>query len=216
MVDAMDSKSISCDGSRGSSPRPGTNAADPLRADSALARALLPVLLHELNNHTQYLSALGALEGAGDPLPNRGAGLARTAQEVADMGWLLGLCAGGHGADLLRDRTEAGGLAPLVRCVRKALRRVGRDLERAERGLPELSPRLGWRGAWRVGEILFAFATVVDGPLAWEIAADGDGLVLTCRAEPSAVVDPAVTRAIPAAERGPGWIRFRIVPGDGP
>lgn len=211
MVDAMDSKSISCDGSRGSSPRPGTNPA-PV-AESSLARALLPVLLHELNNHTQYLSALGALEDSGDPLPNRGAGLARTAQEVEELGWLLGLCAGGYGADLLRDRTERDGLAPLVRLLRKALRREGRDLERVDRPLPDLAPRLGWRGAWRVGELLFGCSAAGPGPLAWELVAEGDDLLLTCRVEPAAILDPALLREVSRAEHGPGWIRFRIAPG---
>jgi len=213
MVDAMDSKSISCDGSRGSSPRPGTSPASTTAADSRLARALLPVLLHELNNHTQYLSALGALESSGDPLPNRGAGLARTAQEVEELGWLLGLCAGGYGADLLRDRTERNGLSPLVRLVRKALRREGHDVERAERELPELSPRVGWRGAWRVGELLFECAMAGSGPLSWELAADGDDLLLTCHVPIAAISDPAVLRDVPRAEQGPDWIRFRIAPG---
>ncbi len=175
-----------------------------------LARALLPVLLHDLNNHTQYLSALGALESSGDPLPNRGDGLARTAVEVEELGWLLGLCAGGFGADLLRDRSEAGGLGPLVRLLRKALRRAGRDLERADRELPELPPRLGWRGAWRVGELLHACAHSSAAALEWELESDGDTLLLTCRVDPAALAVSVAHSAV--AERGPDWIRFRIAP----
>src|SRR5687767_12134325 len=124
----MDSKSISLDGSRGSSPRPGTTPPGS-PDDGVLARALLPVLLHELNNHTQYLATLHSLEVSGDPLPDGGEGLLRTAHDVEELGWLLGLCAGGAGTDLLRARSERTGLAPLVRFVRKALRREQRDLE---------------------------------------------------------------------------------------
>jgi hypothetical protein len=178
--------------------------------DPQLARALLPVLLHELNNHTQYLSALGALESSGDPLPNRGEGLARTAVEVEELGWLLGLCAGGFGADLLRDRSESDGLGPLVRLLRKALRRTGRDLERADRELPDLSPRLGWRGAWRVGELLFACAQSSAAALAWELEADGDALLLTCRVNPAALAESVAQPAV--TEHGADWIRFRIAP----
>ncbi|MCY2961056.1 MAG: hypothetical protein NTY35_12905 [Planctomycetota bacterium] len=174
---------------------------------------MLPVLLHELNNHTQYLSALGALESAGDPLPSRGDGLARTAREVEELGWLLGLCAGGYGTDLLRDRTEKDGLGPLARLVRKALRREGHDLERADRELPELPAHLGWRGAWRVGELLFACASSLPGPLAWELEADGDALLLTCRVDPASIEAAVGGPALESAECGTDWVRFRIATG---
>lgn len=212
MVDALDSKSISRKGSRGSSPRPGTTSSGTDRATSALARALLPVLLHELNNHTQYLAALGALQGPEPSLPDRGAGLARTADEVEELGWLLGLCAFGHGTDLLRDRSERDGLGPLVRFVRKALRRAGRDLERADRALPALSPRVGAEGAWRAGELLHACALARTEPLAWELDADGDDLVLTCRVPVAALDDGLRAEAI-VDERAPDAVSFRIAGG---
>jgi len=168
------------------------------------------VLLHELNNHTQYLTALGALDASNSALPNQGEGLACTALEVEELGWLLGLCAGGYGADLLRDRSEADGIGPLVRFVRKALRRIARDLERADREVPALSPRLGWRGAWRVGEFLFWCASASETALAWELEAEGDALLLTCRVSPSALTVLVPVDDIAQAEVGPDWIRFRI------
>lgn len=203
MADAMDSKSISCDGSRGSSPRPGTTSA----ASAEFARALLPVVLHELNNHTQYLSALGALESAGESFAGRGEGLARTGQDVEELGWLLGLCAGALGTDLLRDRSERQGLAPLVRLVRKALRREGRDIERADRSLPDLHPRLGWRGALRAGSAIFEAARSRTAPLEFEIESDGVALVVAVRADAQAVQGEI---AEPDPARGPGWCRVRI------
>lgn len=208
MADAMDSKSISCDGSRGSSPRPGTTSA----ASAEFARALLPVLLHELNNHTQYLSALGALETAGESLLGRGEGLARTGLEVEELGWLLGLCGGGLGTDLLRDRSERRGLAPLLRLTRKAIRHEGRDLERAERAVPDLDPRLGWRGALDVGAILFAASRTGVTPLAFEIEADARGLVVACRAAVDALDDELSARAEMDAARGAAWFRVHVRP----
>ncbi len=220
----MDSKSISLDGSRGSSPRPGTNAAssapdDNVRActgasadETVLARALLPVLLHELNNHTQYLATVHALESAGDPLPDGGAGLLRTAHDVEELGWLLGLCAGGAGTDLLQARTERTGLAPLVRLVRQALRRAQHDLEDPGRALPDLPSRLGWRGAWTMGELLHAAAREMPerAPLAWSLAAQGDTLVLVCRVLLSPeLTDLARRRSVDVASQTDG-IRFTI------
>ncbi len=212
MADAMDSKSISCDGSRGSSPRPGTNVSPTDGASEArdvgLAQALLPVLLHDLNNHTQYLTALSALVAHGDALPNGGEALAQTAREIEELGWILGLCAGGFGGDLLHERTERRGLVPLVVLVRKALRREGRDIERADRDLPDLPTKLGWRGAWRVGELLFACGRTSTGPLAWDLRADGDALDLACRVDPSTL--PADIAAASCADGGSHGVRFRI------
>jgi hypothetical protein len=177
-----------------------------------LARALLPVLLHELNNHTQYLATLHSLEADGDPLPGGGEGLLRTAREIEELGWLLGLCAGGAGADLLRERSERAGLSPLVRFVRKALRREQRDLEDAARALPELPPRLGWRGAWTVGELLHASARALPErvPLVWNLSARGDGLVLDCNVTPSAALsDLALRRRVAVTQQQDG-VRFTI------
>jgi len=173
---------------------------------------LLPVLLHELNNHTQYLSALGALELAGESLLGRGEGLARTGREVEELGWLLGICAGGLGTDLLRDRSERRGLAPLVRLTRKAVRRAGRDLEHADRSLPDLDPRLGWRGALEVGSVLFAASRTVLSPLAFEIESDEVGLVVACRAPVEALVGAPAARAEPDSARGAGWFLVRVHP----
>jgi len=168
------------------------------------------VLLHELNNHTQYLSALGALETTGESLLGRGEGLARTGIEVEELGWLLGICGGGLGTDLLRDRSERRGLAPLVRLTRKAVRHEGRDLERADRPLPDLDPRLGWRGALEVGSILFAASRTGATPLAFEIEVDARGLVVACRAPVEALAEEWTARAEQDSSRGPAWFRVHV------
>jgi hypothetical protein len=181
----------------------------------------LPVLLHDLNNHTQYLSALNALANVGDAAPDGGAGLARTSREIEDLGWLLGLCAGATGADWLGERTERRGLTPLVQHVRKALRRLGRDLERSDRELPDLPARLGWRGARRVGEVLFACGTATTPanesaqPLDWELEAHGDALRLGCRVEPAGIPELTLLGPWTPLEHRSGWISFRIEPKEG-
>jgi hypothetical protein len=180
----------------------------------------LPVLLHDLNNHTQYLSALNALAQTGDAAPDGGAGLARTSREIEDLGWLLGLCAGATHADWLGERTERRGLAPLVQHVRKALRRLGRDLERADRDLPDLPARLGWRGARRIGELLFACgsaavpANETPRPLEWELEAHGDALRLACRVDPAGIRDRTLLGPWTDHGQRTGWISFRIEPKD--
>ena len=58
-----------------------------------LARALLPAVMHGLNNATQLLSALNALAGRDDDdgwLEKRSADLARTSREIEDLGYALG------------------------------------------------------------------------------------------------------------------------------
>jgi len=187
-----------------------TDAASAI-GDVGLARALLPVLLHDLNNHTQYLTALNVLVAHGDAGPNGVEALAQTAREIEELGWILGLCAGGFGGDLLHERTERRGLVPLVALVRKVLRREGRDLERADRDLPDLPTKLGWRGAWRVGELLFVCARTASSPLAWEIRADGDALEFACRLDPSAL--PADIASTACADSGSDRVRFRIEAG---
>ena len=112
-----------------------------LRADEELAAALLPVLLHRINNTTQLLLGVRAMvEGGGGEIPARSASdLAVAAREAHELGWLLGLLSGGLGADLLLARHESAGLAPLLRLVRDGLRRKQRAVEFR----PEPAPLVG-------------------------------------------------------------------------
>ncbi|MBL8863395.1 MAG: hypothetical protein JNK02_15495 [Planctomycetes bacterium] len=169
------------------------------------------MLLHELSNHTQYLAALGALTAAGGDLPDGGEGLAHVGREVEELGWLLGLCAAGLGTDLVFERTEDAGLAPLVKLVQMALRRAGRELPEPARPLPALPPSLGWRGALACGAALLAAARAADGPLAWSLEAVGDELVLEC-AVPLGAFGPEPWAGAQPGSRGPGWTCLRITP----
>ena len=159
--------------------RDGARSAGP---DSALATALLPVLLHRINNTTQLVSGLNAflsLEPVIDEA--RAADLAQAAAEADDLGWLLGVLAGGMGADLLLSRVERRGLEPVLRLVRDGLRREGKDLE-LPRTMPDLLPEGGWHACWTLAEIAWAAGSSSEAtptltleltPATWLLRGDG-------------------------------------------
>ncbi len=117
-----------------------------------LAAVLLPVLLHRIRNTTQLVSGLNALlalepEGAVPSLaPGRADDLAAAGREADELGWLLGVLAGGLGADLLMKRCEPRGLATALDLVREALRREGGDLE-LPADLPDMTSAVPSHGA---------------------------------------------------------------------
>jgi hypothetical protein len=160
-------------GSRGSSPRLGTThrriverteQAHTDRAPSVarshamdtrtkaesivdpLTSALLPVLLHRLNNATQILHGWNALLAVSRSADERaGADLAFASQVVDETGWVLAVLASASGADLLLARRERRGLAPLLEVVRDALRRSDRELATCDSPPPSLAPTWEWR-----------------------------------------------------------------------
>ncbi len=186
MADAMDSKSISRKGVGVQVP-----ASAPIAPDE-LARALVPVLLHKLNNTTQYLSALQAwiaeppLDEAPTSQPGAFEGLSETALEVDDLGWILGLVANAGGADVLLERRERSRLGPLVRLVADCLRKNRRDLERPARDLPllDVSADVGsWRIPWAIARWLHAsgMSSPVGTTLEWDIVErEPDRFALVC------------------------------------
>lgn len=96
-----------------------------------LAAAAMPVLLHRVQNTTQLVTGLNTLLNMepDEPPGPEGAGAFRKASgDAHELGWLFGVLAVGVGTDLCFDRREAGGIEPVLRLVRDALRREGRDL----------------------------------------------------------------------------------------
>lgn len=166
-----------------------TRDKDPLTA------ALLPVLLHRLNNATQFLQTLGSLAGL-DPerdwASERCGDLADTAQQVEDLGYVLAVLASAGGADLLQERREARGLVLLVDAARDALRRERRRIVAAPDALPELahSAGHGWEAPWAVGAMLLAAGRDGDAQveLRWAFELDGDGAALVTDAQPGAAL----------------------------
>ena len=104
-------------------------------AGNPLAAALLPILLHRINNVTQLLTSVNAVlalaAADGDDAPGaaslRGQDLAAASSDAEELGWLLGVLGCGLGADLLLERREPRGLDAMVRLVRQALRRAGAE-----------------------------------------------------------------------------------------
>jgi hypothetical protein len=137
-----------------------------------LAAALLPVVIHELNNATQMLSSLNAvlaLPGGEDFLRERAADMASVGDEVLELGWLVAMLSSAAGSDMLQARRHAHGLDIMVRLVRKALRREGRDLARCEGPLPQIDPRAGrgWEPAWALGLLLWHAGLAAPDTVSW-------------------------------------------------
>ena len=88
MADAMDSKSIS---------REGVGVQVPASAPAdELARALLPALLHRLNNVTQVLAGVNSLvrvSGSSTVLLERADDLRHAGGALEQLGWLVGALA---------------------------------------------------------------------------------------------------------------------------
>lgn len=186
MADAMDSKSISRKGVGvqvpASAPRPSER--DPL------ATALLPVVLHGLNNATQVLSSLNALlalespENGGEVLTSRAGDLAHASRQVDELGWMLALVGSASGANVLYARRERAGLRPLVASVRAALRKEARDLAHAERPLPGLASDVadGWQLPWVIGTWIWTSARALPqrSTLDWKLGRSGGHWELVC------------------------------------
>lgn len=167
-----------------------------------LATAILPILLHGLNNATQVLSSLNALlalDERGEVLASRSGDLAYASRQVDELGWLLALVGSASGADVLMARRERTGLRPLVACVRDGLRREHRDLAGAERVLPGLTADVadGWQLPWTIGSWLWASAQALEArtTLDWAFARDDDRWELRCDAPWGALHDEVERRA---------------------
>ncbi len=132
MADAMDSKSISREGVGVQVP-----ASAPSSSDAALARLLLPALLHRLNNVTQVISGVNSLvriTGERGVIAEHAEDLDESARGLERLGWLLGLLGRQRGTDLLLARREPRGPEWLLDLAREALRRERRDLAAPDPG----------------------------------------------------------------------------------
>lgn len=116
-----------------------------------LAAALLPPLLHRIQNTTQLLLALRALigrAGAGSP-EELGDSLAEASRAADEQGWLIGLLALSMGSDVLLAREERDALRITLRLAADWTRQSRGTLE-----LPKVWPRLALAaGAPRSAEL---------------------------------------------------------------
>jgi hypothetical protein len=130
---------------------PAADVAAP-RARDPLAAALLPVVLHRMNNVSQGLMLAQSLfAGPTERAPDPSRLLASHGAEIDELGWLVAVIASAAGADLVLERREPRGLELLARSVREALRREGRDFDpHVLASVPKLDPSIGggWELAW--------------------------------------------------------------------
>ncbi len=153
-----------------------------------LSKALLPVLIHELNNATQLLTSLNALlaiPGGERFLTERAPDMTSVGEEVLDLGWLMAALATASGDDLLLARRHETGLDVMVHYVRKALRRDGRDAAEPESPLPRIANGTGsgWEAAWAVGVFLLSLGSEQAEPLAWTWSQTDNGWIFEAQRE---------------------------------
>jgi len=133
-----------------------------------LAAALLPALVHRINNTTQLLVVLRSMlcDPRADVLAQAGPDLAHAARAAEEQGWLLGLLARSLGTDLLLAREERDGLGVTLRMVAETLRR-----ERKELALPASLPTMTLApGSPRTAALCLDIAALV-----WESCAALEG-----------------------------------------
>lgn len=153
-----------------------------------LTVALLPVLMHRLNNATQVLHGLKAVLALRESTPfteRRGADLAYASRSIDEVGWMLGVLASASGADLLLARRDRRGLAPVVATVHEALQREDRELGPCNVPLPDLDPGVadGWQLPWGIGAWLYSSALLLPErtPLEWRLDRGDAFDELVCR-----------------------------------
>lgn len=177
------------------------NRPDPEQEPDPLAEAMLPVLVHRMNNSTQLLSNLRTVLQAApgrDWLGERAEDLADTYGELRVTGYLLAVLSSASGADLLGGRHEPRGLVWFVRAVGEVLRREGGRLREPVEELPSLTTGAGWELPWLVARLLHSggrAARVADVDLEWELVAASDG-TWRLRVAPAPPLTPALERLV--------------------
>ena len=159
----------------------------------ALAKALLPTLLHELANTTQLLTGLHALttlpEGE-ELLATHEGELSRAGDQAQRLGWLSGVLGAAGGHDILLARREQAGLDWIVGLATKAARREDRSMPSGPSTLPRLmgcTPD-GWSVPWALGSLLWQVGEESTGG-AWSLDMETDGWRLCVPgSDPSQVV----------------------------
>lgn len=173
-------------------------------ASDGLAAALLPVLIHRMNNATQLMTNLSTLAGfgpapgGGDWLEERAEDLATTSREVDEMGYLLAVLASASGADLLLERRCERGLSWMTQLVGDALRREERSLAGGRHAIPGQRPHVGegWELCWAVGALLWTsgMSRPSGGALEWQWLDEGDSWVLVGASESSPALEVLLQR----------------------
>ena len=191
----------------------------------------MPVLLHKLNNATQYVTGLSTLlslfpadeggEGGlelpgGDP----SAGLADAAQRVDDLGWALAVVATAEGADLVLERREPRGVDVFLWLLAEALNKSGVQMRPRATGWRVAHDALdGWQVPW--GAATFVHGAAQGGretgapelrprDLAWECGPGPGGGLWIAAPAPSVEVLDEVRALLPGARVEVGGARAEL------
>jgi hypothetical protein len=155
------------------------------RVTDPLARLLLPVLVHRMNNTTQLLSNLQTLTRVAaetDWLSARAGDLEAATVDVDELGYLLAVVASASGADLLLERRVAEGLRIMIEAVTDVARRLGKELTRPCGPIPHQSANVrgGWELPWAVGALLLTAAVErsAEEHVDWQLLQENDSWVL--------------------------------------
>ena len=122
----------------------GASTSDPV------ARTLIPVLVHEVNNTTQLLVGLRALldlPGGEELFSKRADELARASQQMDDLGFALAVLATANGANMLLARRNR-------RAVEILWSLAVRSLERSGEARVSCAARDGWQAPWSAAALL--------------------------------------------------------------
>ena len=131
------------------------------------AAGLMPMLLHELNNATQFLGMLHSVHSQ-DPsagLFERSAqGLRETGASVQDLGLVMAIVSTAAGTDLLLERRSPRGLEITLDMTVRALRKRGIDVHLlgAARLTSSRDEAMGWELPWAIAASAWAAAASLE------------------------------------------------------
>ncbi len=181
-----------------------------------LAEALIPALVHRINNTTQLLVLLRLVLAEPDDgvLTSAGPSLAHASREAEEQGWLLGLLARSLGTDLLLAREERDGLAATLKLLAEALQR-----QRKQLALPERVPMMTMAdGGPRSAALCLDLAALVwescealDGAFSLSLAREGERWAVRLsradltRAQAEFLACECATRGAELFGDGAGW-----------
>ncbi len=170
----------------------------------SVPRALLPVLIHEMNNGTQLLvgfRSLLELPGGEALFAQKAGELAQGSSRLEELGFALAVVSTSSGANMLLARRERRGAQILWDLTVRTLERSGEDHVHVQGGPPELAPGAlsGWEVPWAAAALLL-HASEAMGASEWRWR--WEGARLTGRAGRPVQLDEGALAAI--LERVPG------------
>jgi hypothetical protein len=113
----------------------------------------MPIVLHELNNATQFLAMLHNVisqDPESEVLEKSAPDLSLTAGGVDDLGLMMAILSTASGTDLLMERRSERGVAVVASATIKLIRKSGRDvhLEGISEPLAVAPEGQGWELPW--------------------------------------------------------------------